>query len=548
MHASFQPSDTNRFLHSWCAHVQSFICLIAKSELEFGNQRTGNTFKLLAMASIALHLDAVRSFIDQIKGTKAFDDVIKAQKVHFEQLLSGSSLSMADAERVCVSLKSIQWPARVLEELLQLVAAKTLEGGTSITTRCKLQDFQMLMHYFTQEHWAMLTNDRLSSHHKLQLIIGHMHALGLRNATEATFQTMTGVFLVATDGFAKLGSLLPNVKYTTLQHVKKTFKKAATSSCQVWVSTLPRDPPAFKASFPQLYSDVFDMGPPTPCPFDAVQMEAMIATIPMRNSSKHLSPSSSEVVARSPAAPMDMHVMQGFMQMMQSMMANNGTFGRQGSGGLDIKMLGSGGSSSSEGLLAPIVPQQRSHQPFRLQLPGAIPKFDDEDEQAEDGQHDDSANKGNAVRVSFAAPPSPSPVEQAQATASPGQATANRMGELLSPPSSGKRKFSVDDTTQHILNQIMTRDAAKPKPKAKGKASAKTKAAGVKAEQYTEPKQPKAKAKAKCKATFGVERSRQQVMCRSADGKCKGLKFKDHGGEAGAVRAAEAWFKKGARL
>ena len=135
------------------------------------------------MADLALHLDAVAGFVQQIQGTAAFGDVMAKQKVHFEQCLQNSSLSVGDAEKVCAALKRIPWSAEALSELLGIVALKTLESGPSESGRCKLQDFTNLKHYLSPEMWRILTNDSCASHTKLEILIGHATALGLRNAS-----------------------------------------------------------------------------------------------------------------------------------------------------------------------------------------------------------------------------------------------------------------------------------------------------------------------------------------------------------------------------
>ena len=107
------------------------------------------------MAQIAMHLDAVSMFVKQIGETTAVAEVLKQQKLHFEQTMSETSLALGDAEKICTALRSIPWPQETLDAMLTLVARKTLAaGGSSSAGRCKLQDYIHIVHYWTKEHWA----------------------------------------------------------------------------------------------------------------------------------------------------------------------------------------------------------------------------------------------------------------------------------------------------------------------------------------------------------------------------------------------------------
>ena len=149
------------------------------------------------MASLVTHLQAVQAFAGQIKHTAAYADVMKAQKLHFEQLLAHTSLSVADAPLVCEAIQKITWQPGVVEQLLQVVATRTLNTSNPGVARCKLQDYHRLPNFFTPEQWSMLRDGNTGSNLKLETIVQHAVVLGLRNPSEASIRGLTGLYMAS---------------------------------------------------------------------------------------------------------------------------------------------------------------------------------------------------------------------------------------------------------------------------------------------------------------------------------------------------------------
>ncbi len=417
------------------------------------------------MACLVKHLEAVGAFAEQIKRTRAFEDVMKAQKVHFEQLLCSATLSVTDASNVAAALQKIEWPQGYLGELLQVVAKKTLEGGATAVARCKLQDYRSLVHYFTSKLWDILGDNRAGSHSKLEVILQHASALGLRNPTEGSVQTLTGLLLVASEGLAGASALTAASKYQTLQHIKKVMKKHVALPCAAWVAELPREPATFKMSFPSLHEEVFSAAAPVPFPYDALQFEAVCQGIPMRSSSKLLAPVPSPNMAQLGSAVGMPAMMQQLLQFTQGHVSQQSSVGRELPGrDLSIRFLG------------------------RAQK--ALP----------DGAVHESAGEAEANDAEA------TDEEQDVPTEVPSKEEVE--AKLPTVAAKGKRKMSVEESTNLILQQITKRDAAKAEAtqgaKAKGKAKAKAKG------------KAKAKAKAAMPATPG--QSQPKLGC----GKCRG--------------------------
>lgn len=498
-------------------------------------------FSSLKMADLALHLDAVGTFVQQLKGTSAVPDVLSQQKVHFQQALESSSLSIVEAERVCAALRRIPWARGDLDELLGLVAKKSLQGGPSVAGKCKLQDFRMLMHYFSHEQWQLLTNDKAHNDSKLEVIVTQASLLGLRHPSETTVQAMTAFFMASAQGFQQATSVLPSVKYQTNQHVKKMIKKSSGSPVCSWVPSLDREPSIFREKHPELYAHAFAKFPPAECPLDIVQLGSLAASIPARSTHKSISGQLQGSDGQSVGVMQCM--MAAFQQMAQQQM--------------------SGAASSAHPQTLPITflgPNPRQAQRPQLALPGPAtpPRPANSGSPATLGGDGDGDGEGEGDGDGEGE-------EEAE------QAMVKQpKGKSKSKGKKRKARLSLEESHRLILKQMETRDAGKKGKKAKasgkedrdagkkgdaegkktrdaGKKSEasgkKTRDAGKKGEASKKETRDAGKEGKIKLPTFGMEWSRSQVMCRAIDGTCFGIKFEKAGGHTKAVKEAQAWLE-----
>ena len=163
-------------------------------------------------ASIVLHLEAVKGFLTQIAGTACFGDVVKCQRLHVEQLLSTTELSVVDAERVATAVKGIPWPAEVSDALMQLVGSKMAQKYVT-TGRRKNQDFTKWMMYFETLPGVSLLSDQVDSVMKLSIIVVQAVKLGLRNPTELTYQAIAALLMACNEGFSKAMATTAAIKF-----------------------------------------------------------------------------------------------------------------------------------------------------------------------------------------------------------------------------------------------------------------------------------------------------------------------------------------------
>ena len=94
-------------------------------------------------AQVAQHLRAVATFLEQVKHTSSFSDVVKKQQEHFTLQMASLTFSVEDANLVMSALKDGPWPTDVAAALLSLVVSKTSQGPSQIG-RTQQQNYRWL--------------------------------------------------------------------------------------------------------------------------------------------------------------------------------------------------------------------------------------------------------------------------------------------------------------------------------------------------------------------------------------------------------------------
>ena len=181
----------------------------------------------MSAESIALHIEAVQNFLAQIQGSKAAEKVLKAKQTHLEDSLSVAALSPAQAPRIVAGIRGLGFSPSVVERLVELASDRVHLDGPSPAGRPKLQVFRALPAYFSSAHWASLLSETASSSSKLELLLRHSMSLGLRHPNEMSLQTMVGLYIGCSEGVSKGIALPATIKYSLLQHVKKTLRAMA---------------------------------------------------------------------------------------------------------------------------------------------------------------------------------------------------------------------------------------------------------------------------------------------------------------------------------
>ena len=485
---------------------------------------------------IVQHLQAVKTFITQC-GPAAGAKVLAAQREHLLLLLGESTLSVQDAANVVTHIRQIPFEEADVNKLISLVADKTCADALSskIASRCKLQNFTSIMHFFTDEMWSTLMNENNASHHKVECILHHAVRLQLRNPSESTLQALTGIYLARTNGVAGAVALCPSLKYHTMQHIKKSFKNMTKSTPSHVVLVLPSSTKDFTAKFGSLCDDVFGSSKIAACPLDLVQLEACVRSIPMRCSSKMMtgagSASSSCDAFPSNAQPMQvMSQLVRFMQMQQM---------PRGHAPIDIQFLQPPLGRSPRAVDGVGTQSPRAN-PTALSIePGAVGPA------SPAGTNEFVAEE--PLEISYSLGPldvSPETKKKKPAVEKPKPATVDDTMALIAQKLDKKAGSASGSgpAAPAGLKEKATGGKAKAKGKAQGKAKAKAKGkAKAKAKAKPEPAKKKKTLKLPC---MGVEWSRNQVQCRGIDGRCHSIKFDSAGGSDKAIKLGKSWLKK----
>ena len=485
-------------------------------------------------AQLVSHLQALGSFMKQIKNTPSFADVCSNQRSHYSQQLSTMTLSIQEASQVADALKNMPWGAGVLESMLQELAEKTAVSAPNPKgSKTNPQDYRSVPSYFTNDHWAMLKGS-VSSMRKLEAIVGHAIRLGLKVPSEPTFQVITALYIASTNSVAPRDMASAD-KYQMLQYIKKVFKKAVGKtvvSC-LCITELPAEVDGFRTKHSDTYKEAFGDSEPCECQFDEVLFSSLIASVPMRNTNQMVKGASDSGSSQQSQ----------LVQMMQTMMQQ--CMPRMQQPDLDIRFLQ---SPRQQSLQSP--PQAALCDAIPLQLRG-VGGTSAKEEIPLQFRDDGGALAKEACGGSHKCEDVAEDVTSASVSQS-GVATTS--GELK--PAKRQQRFSIEEATRLIESQIVKRDALKPGPKqaAKGgngkgatgkgagkgkskgvgkgkglkvkaelpdksaKGGVKVKAEKVKAETVKAEKVKAEKVKLKRKATYSIEWSRSQIVLRSVQG------------------------------
>ena len=435
-----------------------------------------------------MHCEAVAGFVKQLKGSPATAQVLAAQKLHIEGMVAQADLSVAQAGRIMAALGEIPWGDGVLAELTQMIAQRTLcAPSLPQLGRSRLQDYRSLVHYFSEPEWAQLSSERVLSHCKLELVLGRSISLALRNPTEATLQAIASLHLACAEGFQKACNLNAQLKYNTLQHVKKVFKSMHKPPLAHAILQLPASPSDLAKSYPALWSEVFEKQPPTDAKVSTIELEALGQTIPMRSTSRLM------VSGSAPSAQQEHSQMMGFMSMLQRMMGD-----KEVGGSIPIQFYPR--RAKALPALAPALGASAG-----ARVPEALPK-EEAPENEEEEQEEEAAEEEQE------------PVELP--SAKPGKLSVAESTRMIAERIKERKRGGVPKAAAKSAPNKGAEKSADPQAAAKKKVVKKTapKAAANPVVKKTAPKTAAKKVVRKTAPTgsIHVEWSRQQVQCRGA--------------------------------
>jgi hypothetical protein len=413
------------------------------------------------------------------------------------EMMSQTTISSDDIGPVTELILRCRWaePSQKTA-LLKMVGSLT----HSARPRAKLQDFETLAMFISEQMWAALLNDDVDYHSKAALLCDHAVALQLRHPTEPTVGCMIALLLLCTEGPVKARSTSPAFQHDLCVSLKEMLKKRMKTAPVKVISKLGSDPALFMVEHPDIFAAVFARGAPVRPKVTLAEITAISNSINLRNRKggreKTMNPfasSSSSSSSRSSGGDPFQAMLQQFMMQSMGAMLNRPAAGSMLlPGGAHLQLFGGGATP----------------------LPDAVQ---------------------NAVQPTLAL------------TAAP---LAAQPLELAAQP---LPKRSVDDAAAAIMDAMGRRADIREEKKIAAKGVMKRPAAAETANHETPPvngkieKRPAAAAKAKPdKSTsplFSVEASRSQVLYRSGlcgKGQTKVFKYSNEKEKKRALASAEA--------
>lgn len=499
----------------------------------------------MGVDGVLRHLEAVHTLLSSLHGAECFAAASAAQAAALKAMFRETNLSLEDAGKLILELKKLPWAAQDLSSLMGVLAeissgVAASATSASVITRHRLQNYESFTNYLPKSLWEAMSQETSIA---MERLVGNLLAMGLRNPTEPTVQKLTAVLLLSTEGQAAALSMQPMACHNVFKAVKKQLKDKSKGMPLLYVELLPSSADQFRQQYPEMHRALFASEGPVSCPFAAEVVAQVAAAIPMRTTKRGLNP----CVGMMP-------MMQPGQQMMQAGMMQqlcHGLFGMmQQSMGLQA-YGGVASSSSREPVLTFLQPRGSLATLAAGQVEVAAPSFA-------------APLQVEVAAASFAAPlqsePEPKTSEKAPEVESDGDAGSTDAPVLQ--PHHNKKRLSVEAASKAILaamaakaeiRKIVNKRPAgnmespdkkqgKKEDKKEGKKEAKK---DVKKDKLctTSAEQKKEEGK---KPTFSLERTRNQVQCRTGLPGPKqnfAIPF-GTAGEAAAIRKANVWLKQ----
>jgi hypothetical protein len=246
------------------------------------SSRVLTSLLLQAMAQVLEQLPAIRKLLESVAKSKCFEQVCAGQRLTIETILVAEKCITAElASQLLQELQQMLWPPHDLDVLTDAVARKVSASASAMQSpSSKLQNFEALHLYFSNAQWDCLRSG-MAPDLKMDLIVSHAVALGLRFPTEPSTQKLVGLYYMVSNGYSETLSIAGNMKLEFVKFAKRRVKELGRSPLSL-VPMLPADTRDFQRAHPTVYQTVFKDGPPAACPLDIGKLRVVQRAIPMR--------------------------------------------------------------------------------------------------------------------------------------------------------------------------------------------------------------------------------------------------------------------------
>ena len=236
-------------------------------------------------------VDAVQKFLCLMHCSDAngaaFREAEKAQAAALVAKLRKSDVTVQTAAHLVKTIKIGPWSPETLHELLEVVASATT--APTCSNGNGTQDFTNVADYLTAKVWELLKgNSTIKT--KLDHFCWFLVALGLRNPSERSMQSITAFFHLAVQGFEVCMGMSASSKLIAMRDMKRLIKTFAKTRKQVgkMTATYPPSPRDWKRMEPELYHTVYGVDEPVNSLLSHVEMTQITNGWCLRSSNAQL--------------------------------------------------------------------------------------------------------------------------------------------------------------------------------------------------------------------------------------------------------------------
>ena len=248
------------------------------------------TYVALTMSGYKLlqaHLQGVAKLLASLKDQPCLDSVAGAQKQAVLQSLQGVVLTGEQAADLNKLIADGGWPGDMASSLIGEVSKRISAMPAVEAARAKLQNFEAIHGYFTMSQWHGFSDRSIAAEPKLDAILDHSVALGMRNPTESTVQLITTLWRLSVVGPEHLAMIPYGQKLEFVHFVKRAIKrKTANLAAPLHYLVVLPCASQFKVDHPEIYGATFLSGDPVVCPIPMATLKEHQSSFPMRSTKR----------------------------------------------------------------------------------------------------------------------------------------------------------------------------------------------------------------------------------------------------------------------
>ena len=228
------------------------------------------------------HIRAVALLLESVKGSPSGPEIRKQQVLSLKHMFQSRRFTPAEAEQLAEALNSIQWDPVELVELQAELLSKDTDSLTGLSRR-PLQDYTSMHNFMTTDVWDRLQSKERQQRDGLDVLLLFAIRLGLRCPTEATYQTIACIHMLAQDGLSNVQQMTLDQRLAQVRSVKSCFRNALNHAVDVLrVHVLRLDD--LEEKHPDIWLQVFGDGNPVSSRITWQDLSQCMLMTPMRAS------------------------------------------------------------------------------------------------------------------------------------------------------------------------------------------------------------------------------------------------------------------------